>query len=45
MHAFKHATEGTSILPVFMGGQPAGQEHVAMYQDLLGVSYSWKFAG
>ncbi len=43
MHAFENSTGGTSILPAFMGGQPAGQERITMYEDMLGIAYSWTF--
>lgn len=42
MHAFKHSVSGASILPVFMGGMPAGTETISMYEDTLGVQYAWK---
>lgn len=41
-HAFKNDVSGTSILPAFMGGAPAGTEKIEMYQNSLGVQYSWK---
>lgn len=42
MHAFNESVSGPSILPVFGGGQPAGTEKIEMYQNSLGVQYSWK---
>lgn len=42
MHAFKNSVEGVSILPVFMGGAPGGNEHISMYQNSIGIGYSWK---
>lgn len=42
MHAFKHSVQGASILPVFMGGAPAGNERISMYQDSVGIGYAWK---
>ncbi|MGA7180056.1 MAG: outer membrane protein transport protein [Thiobacillaceae bacterium] len=42
MHAFKNDVSGASILPVFGGGSPAGTEKIDMYQDSLGIAYSWK---
>lgn len=42
-HAFENSVQGASILPVFMGGQPAGNERISMYQNSLGVGYAWKF--
>ena len=42
MHAFKHAVQGPSILPIFMGGAPAGNEKISMYQNSIGMGYSWK---
>ena len=42
MHAFKNDVTGTSILPAFGGGMPAGTEKIEMYQNSLGVTYSWK---
>ncbi|MBN8766366.1 MAG: outer membrane protein transport protein [Thiobacillus sp.] len=42
MHAFKNDVTGTSILPAFMGGSPAGTEKIEMYQNSLGIQYSWK---
>ncbi len=42
MHAFDKTVKGASILPVFMGGFPAGQEQISMYQNSLGIQYSWK---
>lgn len=42
MHAFKNDVTGTSILPAFAGGMPAGTEKIEMYQNSLGVTYSWK---
>ena len=43
MHAFENSVQGESILPVFMGGAPAGNELISMYQNTLGIGYSWKF--
>lgn len=42
VHAFKQSVKGASILPVFMGGMPAGQEEISMYQNSIGIQYSWK---
>lgn len=42
MHAFEHSVQGASILPVFMGGMPAGSERISMHQNSLGVAYAWK---
>jgi long-chain fatty acid transport protein len=42
MHAFKQSVKGASILPVFMGGMPAGQEEISMYQNAIGIQYAWK---
>ena len=41
-HAFKQSVKGASILPVFMGGMPAGQEEISMYQNSIGIQYAWK---
>ncbi|TAL74886.1 MAG: long-chain fatty acid transporter [Rhodanobacter sp.] len=42
MHAFSHSVSGASILPVFMGGMPAGTERISMREDSLGIQYDWK---
>ncbi|MEO7013191.1 MAG: porin [Dokdonella sp.] len=42
MHAFKNTVEGASILPVFMGGAPGGNERISMYQNSFAIGYSWK---
>lgn len=42
MHAFEHAVTGTSILPAFMGGAPAGSETIRMHEDSLGVAWTWR---
>ena len=42
MHAFKNDVSGTSILPAFGGNPPAGTEKIEMYQNAIGVQYSWK---
>ncbi|KAB2325256.1 long-chain fatty acid transporter [Betaproteobacteria bacterium SCN1] len=42
MHAFKNDVTGTSILPAFSGNPPSGTEKIDMYQNSLGVQYSWK---
>jgi long-chain fatty acid transport protein len=42
MHAFGHSVQGPSILPVFMGGAPAGNERISMYQNSVGIGYAWK---
>ncbi len=42
MHGFKNDVTGTSILPAFMMQPPAGTEKIEMYQNSLGVQYSWK---
>lgn len=39
MHAFKQSVNGTGAIPVLMGG---GNANINMYQDSLGVAYSWK---
>lgn len=43
MHAFSKTVQGASILPVFMGGVPGGNERISMYQNSIGISYGWKF--
>lgn len=43
MHAFENSVQGASILPVFMGGVPGGNERISMYQNSVGIGYSWKF--
>jgi long-chain fatty acid transport protein len=43
MHAFTKSVQGASILPVFMGGAPAGTERISMHQNSLGIAYGWKF--
>lgn len=43
MHAFENTVQGASILPVFMGGAPAGNERISMYENAFGIGYSWKF--
>lgn len=43
MHAFSKTVQGPSIMPVFMGGAPAGNERITMYENSLGISYAWKF--
>jgi long-chain fatty acid transport protein len=42
MHAFKKSVTGASILPAFLGGMPAGLEEISMYQNSIGIQYSWK---
>lgn len=42
MHAFQNSVSGASILPVFMGGMPAGTEKISMHEDALGIQYAWK---
>ncbi len=42
MHAFENTVQGASILPVFMGGAPAGNERISMHQNSFGIGYSWK---
>lgn len=42
MHAFENTVQGVSILPVFMGGAPAGNERISMHEDMLGIGYAWK---
>lgn len=42
MHAFDHSQSGASILPVFMGGAPAGTERISMHEDSVGIQYEWK---
>jgi long-chain fatty acid transport protein len=39
MHAFKQSVNGTGSIPALMGG---GEANINMYQDALGVAYSWK---
>lgn len=41
MHAFENEVSGASILPVFMGGMPAGNETIRMYEDSIGIQYKW----
>lgn len=42
MHAFREDTSGTSLLPAFGGQPPSGTETIEMYQNSLGIQYSWK---
>lgn len=42
VHAFSRSVQGSSILPVFMGGAPAGNERISMYQNSIGIGYAWK---
>lgn len=42
MHAFKNDVSGTSILPAFSLNPPSGTEKIEMYQNALGIQYSWK---
>lgn len=42
MHAFENSVNGASILPVFFGGAPAGNERISMYQNSIGIAYAWK---
>ena len=42
MHAFKNDVNGVSLLPAFSGGSPSGNENIEMYQNSLGIQYSWK---
>lgn len=42
MHAFKNDVSGVSILPAFSNGTPSGNEKIEMYQNSLGIQYSWK---
>lgn len=45
MHAFRNSVKGASVLPPLFtnGGLPAsGTERIEMYQNSLGVQYSWK---
>ncbi|HEY9098200.1 MAG TPA: outer membrane protein transport protein [Thiobacillus sp.] len=42
MHAFKNDVSGASLLPAFSGGAPSGNEKIDMYQNSLGIQYSWK---
>ncbi len=42
MHAFDNSVQGKSIMPVFFGYPPAGNEKISMHQNSLGISYSWK---
>lgn len=42
MHAFKDDVSGTSILPAFGGFPPSGTEKIEMYQNAIGIQYSWK---
>lgn len=39
MHAFKQSVNGMGSIPALMGG---GNANINMYQDSLGVAYSWK---
>jgi long-chain fatty acid transport protein len=39
MHAFKQNVNGPNAIPASMGG---GNANINMYQDSLGVAYSWK---
>ena len=43
MHALSNSVQGASILPVFMGGAPAGTERISMYQNSIGIAYGRKF--
>ncbi len=40
MHAFRNSVSGASLFNNF--GVPAGSEKIQMYQNSLGVAYSWK---
>ncbi len=42
MHAFSKSVNGASLLPTFGGGQAAGNEKIEMFQNSLGIQYSWK---
>ena len=42
MHAFKNDVNGASILPTFQGQPAGGNEKIEMYQNSIGVQYSWK---
>jgi long-chain fatty acid transport protein len=42
MHAFDHSQQGASILPVFLGGAPGGNERISMYENSLGIQYRWR---
>jgi long-chain fatty acid transport protein len=42
MRGLSNSVSGTSILPAFMGGAPAGTETIEMDQNALGIQYSWK---
>lgn len=39
-HAFKNSVSGASLFNSF--GIPAGNEKVEMYQNMVGIGYSWK---
>ncbi len=41
-HAFGNSVQGASILPVFMGGMPAGNERISMHQNSIGIGYAWR---
>lgn len=42
MHVFENEVNGASALPTFFGGPPAGNETIEMYQNSVGIQYSWK---
>jgi len=42
MHGFKNDVTGTSIIPAFGGGAPAGTERIQMYQNSIGIAYGMK---
>jgi len=39
MHAFENTVNGSGSIPGFLGG---GEANLKMYQDAIGVAYSWK---
>ncbi len=39
MHAFKNTINGVGSIPAALGG---GEANINMYQDSLGIAYSWK---
>ncbi len=40
MHAFEKEVNGSGSIPLALGG---GEANIKMYQDLLGISYGYKF--
>jgi len=39
MHAFENEVKGSGSIPVGFGG---GEADIKMYQDAIGIAYSWK---